>query len=142
VTKSSSAFRTIGEAALQTGVSARTLRDWELKFPELEPLKRAGGRRYYDPDAIALIGAIHALITVRGLTVRGVQLLLSERGSKGVIDEAESSSSASPQPPSAPHRSHPEGLASRPVGTHATKHLQDALARLESAKTGLQRARR
>jgi len=138
--KSSDAFRTIGETAQRTGVSARTLRDWETKFAELEPLKRAGGRRYYDPKAITLIDAIHTLISERGLTVRGVQLLLTERGPKGVIDEAMNAPSATPRPSNNQPRAPFNDTAPRRAASAPTAHLREALARLENAKTGLRRA--
>lgn len=140
--KSSDAFRTIGETARQTGVSARTLRDWETKFTELEPLKRAGGRRYYDPEAIVLIGAIHTLISERGLTVRGVQLLLTERGPKGVIDEVANAPAATPRSSTRQPRAPSKDAAPRRAAAAPTAHLREALARLENAKTGLRRALR
>jgi DNA-binding transcriptional MerR regulator len=60
------------------------LRFWESKFPQIRPVKRAGGRRYYRPDDIALLGGIKILLHDQGMTIRGVQKLLRERGPKHV----------------------------------------------------------
>ncbi|WP_164157471.1 MerR family transcriptional regulator [Sandarakinorhabdus rubra] len=75
--KSDSAFRTISEAADEIGVPAHVLRFWETRFPQLQPLKRAGGRRYYRPADMALLRQIRSLLHDAGMTIRGAQLALS-----------------------------------------------------------------
>ena len=75
--KAAGAFRTIGEVARQTGLPQHILRYWETRFPQLRPLQRGGGRRYYRPDDIALVERIDALLNRDGYTIRGVQQLLS-----------------------------------------------------------------
>jgi DNA-binding transcriptional MerR regulator len=82
--KSPDAFRTISEVAAQLDTPAHVLRFWESKFPQVKPVKRAGGRRYYRPDDIALLGGIKVLLHDQGMTIRGVQKLLRERGVKHV----------------------------------------------------------
>lgn len=82
--KSPDAFRTISEVAAQIDTPAHVLRFWESKFPQVKPVKRAGGRRYYRPDDIALLGGIKVLLHDQGMTIRGVQKLLRERGVKHV----------------------------------------------------------
>ena len=77
--KSDQAFRTIGELAGELGVPQHILRYWETRFPQLRPLQRAGNRRYYRPDDVALVRRIHRLLNQDGYTIRGVQQLL-ERG--------------------------------------------------------------
>ena len=77
--KSDHAFRTIGELAGELGVPQHILRYWETRFPQLRPLQRAGNRRYYRPDDVALVRRIHRLLNQDGYTIRGVQQLL-ERG--------------------------------------------------------------
>lgn len=78
--KAATAYRTIGEVAEQTGIKRNVLRYWESRFPQLRPLTRAGKRRYYSPEDIALIRRIHGLLEHEGYTIRGVQsLLASER---------------------------------------------------------------
>jgi DNA-binding transcriptional MerR regulator len=80
-TKGASAFRTIGEVADDLDLPAHVLRFWESKFPQLKPLKRAGGRRYYRPEDILLLRRIRQCLYQDGYTIRGVQKLLgvSER---------------------------------------------------------------
>jgi len=80
MTKSSQAFRTIREVAEWLGVAAHVLRFWESKFPQIKPVKRAGGRRYYRPSDMELVGGIKVLLHDRGLTIRGVQRMIRESG--------------------------------------------------------------
>ncbi|WP_439532914.1 MerR family transcriptional regulator [Polymorphobacter sp.] len=77
--KSQSAFRTIGEAAEALGVPQHVLRFWETRFPQLQPLKRGGGRRYYRPADMALLETIRAMLHDEGLTIRGAQQALAQR---------------------------------------------------------------
>lgn len=82
--KGPNAFRTIGELAQEIGRPQHILRYWETRFPQLRPLQRAGGRRYYRPEDVALVRRIHHLLEQEGYTVRGVQRLLeSERTTRG-----------------------------------------------------------
>jgi DNA-binding transcriptional MerR regulator len=74
--KSDLAFRTIGELAADLGVPQHILRYWETRFPQLRPLQRAGNRRYYRPDDVALAKRIHRLLNQEGYTIRGVQQVL------------------------------------------------------------------
>lgn len=74
--KAASAFRTIGELSQEIGVRQHILRYWETRFPQLRPLQRAGGRRYYRPEDVALVRRIHALLEQEGYTIRGVQSVL------------------------------------------------------------------
>jgi DNA-binding transcriptional MerR regulator len=74
--KSDLAFRTIGELSTDLGVPQHILRYWETRFPQLKPLQRAGNRRYYRPDDVALAKRIHRLLNQEGYTIRGVQQLL------------------------------------------------------------------
>ncbi len=78
--KSDTAFRTISEAADEIGVQAHVLRFWETRFPQLQPLKRAGGRRYYRPADMALLRQIKGLLHDGGMTIRGAQLALAGKG--------------------------------------------------------------
>jgi DNA-binding transcriptional MerR regulator len=78
--KSDSAFRTIGELSDELGVPQHILRYWETRFPQLRPLQRAGNRRYYRPDDVALVKRIHGLLNRDGYTVKGVQKLLAGKG--------------------------------------------------------------
>ena len=76
--KSAEAFRTISEVAGDLEVPQHVLRFWESKFPQIRPLKRAGGRRYYRPDDVALLRRIRQCLYEQGYTIKGVQKLLRE----------------------------------------------------------------
>jgi len=82
--KSPEAFRTISEVADWLGVPTHVLRFWESRFSQIKPVKRAGGRRYYRPSDMALIGGIKRLLHDDGMTIRGAQKLLREKGAKHV----------------------------------------------------------
>src|SRR5436190_19408711 len=74
--KGAAAFRTIGEVADDLDLPAHVLRFWESKFPQLKPLKRAGGRRYYRPEDVVLLRRIRQCLYQDGYTIRGVRQLL------------------------------------------------------------------
>ena len=78
--KSPNAFRTISEVADELHIPQHVLRFWETKFPQVRPLKRGGGRRYYRPDDIILLRRIADLLYTQGYTIKGVQRLLREGG--------------------------------------------------------------
>ena len=78
--KSPDAFRTISEVADWLGIQAHVLRFWESKFTQVKPIKRAGGRRYYRPADMKLLGGIRKLLHEDGLTIKGVQKILREEG--------------------------------------------------------------
>ncbi len=80
VKKAPNAFRTISEVADDLHIPQHVLRFWETKFPQVRPMKRGGGRRYYRPDDIALLRRISDLLYIQGYTIKGVQRLLREGG--------------------------------------------------------------
>jgi DNA-binding transcriptional MerR regulator len=82
--KAPDAFRTISEVADDLDVPQHVLRFWESKFPQIRPMKRAGGRRYYRPDDVDLLRGIRHLLYGEGYTIRGVQRILREQGQKFV----------------------------------------------------------
>ena len=84
--KSADAFRTISEVADWLGVQTHVLRFWESKFTQIKPVKRAGGRRYYRPADMLLLGGIRKLLHGDGLTIKGVQKILREEGIAHVAD--------------------------------------------------------
>ncbi len=87
--KSRDAFRTISEVAEWLDTPAHVLRFWESKFAQVKPVKRAGGRRYYRPDDMMLLSGIKALLHDQGLTIKGAQKLLREKGVKQVMSLGE-----------------------------------------------------
>ena len=78
--KAPNAFRTISEVADELHIPQHVLRFWEGRFPQIKPLKRGGGRRYYRPDDILLLRRISGLLYIQGYTIKGVQRLLRESG--------------------------------------------------------------
>jgi DNA-binding transcriptional MerR regulator len=88
--KSASAFRTISEVADDLEVPQHVLRFWETKFPQIRPMKRGGGRRYYRPEDIELLRQIRDLLYEQGYTIKGVQKLMREGGLKLGEEAAES----------------------------------------------------
>ena len=76
--KSPGAFRTISEVSNDLEVPPHVLRFWETKFPQIKPLKRGGGRRYYRPEDVSLLRRIRQLLYSDGYTIKGVQRLLKE----------------------------------------------------------------
>ena len=84
VEKAPDAFRTISEVADELDIPQHVLRFWESRFPQIKPMKRAGGRRYYRPDDVDLLRGIRHLLYGEGYTIRGVQRILREQGQKFV----------------------------------------------------------
>ena len=103
--KAPDAFRTISEVADHLETPAHVLRFWETRFPQVKPVKGAGGRRYYRPSDVALLAGIRRLLHTDGLTIRGVQKILREQGVRHVaalggeeLPETESLDAILPQP--------------------------------------------
>ena len=94
--KAPGAFKTIGELSEELGVAQHILRYWETRFPQLRPLQRAGNRRYYRPDDVALARRINRLLNEEGYTVRGVQKLLRDKSGEPV--EAPAPAAPAPAP--------------------------------------------
>jgi DNA-binding transcriptional MerR regulator len=85
VAKGPNAFRTISEAADELGVPQHVLRFWETKFSFIRPMKRAGGRRFYRPQDVAVLNGVRTLLHSEGLTIKGVQKLHRDHGLAQVI---------------------------------------------------------
>lgn len=155
--KSAGALRTIKEAADELDVPQHVLRFWETRFSQIRPMKRAGGRRYYRPDDVALLKGIKRLLHGQGYTIKGAQRVLRERGlrfvqsvGRGEIEAAAPSSqdaedllaeSLAPKglPDTEPHGDDagtPPGLS-----TEARLALEDALADLRACAAALARLR-
>jgi DNA-binding transcriptional MerR regulator len=83
--KSPEAFRTISEVAEALDVPPHVLRFWETRFTQVKPVKRGGGRRYYRPEDVRLLRGIRGLLYDDGMTIKGVQKILRERGLRHVI---------------------------------------------------------
>lgn len=138
--KSATAFRTISEVADDLDVPQHVLRFWESKFPQVRPLKRGGGRRYYRPEDVDLLGRIRQLLYKDGYTIKGVQRLMREGALKAKRDTAhEASAEAAAEALDGPV---PDGTAGAPLGSldpEARSALQGLLTELLALKADLRR---
>jgi DNA-binding transcriptional MerR regulator len=128
--KSAAAFRTISEVADDLEVPQHVLRFWETKFPQIKPLKRGGGRRYYRPEDVLLLRRIRQCLYHEGYTIKGVQRLLREGALK------EPAGSPAPAQPSLPILQRLE----RPAPGRASAN-DDSLALLRELRDELQELR-
>ena len=158
--KSDLAFRTISEAVELLGVPAHVLRFWEGKFPQIKPLKRAGGRRNYRPEDMALLRGIRALLYEDGYQIVGVQKVMKEQGvayvrARGSHDHVKSPSQFLSVPATSPANEALGAVARNPIfslsqpqdeaisgenshavlGPDVRNQLESALAKLERAQT-------
>src|SRR3984885_10131131 len=129
--KAPNAFRTISEVADDLHIPQHVLRFWETKFPQVKPLKRGGGRRYYRPDDIALLRRISDLLYIQGYTIKGVQRLLRDGGGRlsddipPPTDEERAAAAAEAQPAPAQEPELPlPGLAPPPMPGAARINLR------------------
>jgi DNA-binding transcriptional MerR regulator len=84
--KSPEAFRTISEVSKDLSLPQHVLRFWETKFAQIKPIKRGGGRRYYRPEDVKLLKGIKSLLYNDGYTIRGVQKVIKENGTKKLLN--------------------------------------------------------
>lgn len=148
VSKSAEAFRTISEVAEELDVPKHVLRFWEQKFPQIKPMKRGGGRRYYRPEDLDLLRGIRHLLHLEGYTIRGVQKILRTQG----VDEVkrcwmESTTPASP-PVEQPEAAKPKAKAGRKSAAKtasktapASRLPEEILRSLQSALSELEACR-
>lgn len=148
--KAPSAFRTISEVADQLHIPQHVLRFWETKFPQVKPMKRGGGRRYYRPDDIGLLRRISDMLYIQGYTIKGVQRLLREGGGKLAdelpppnpqdIDSDEQGKEGDMNVMAAPNPELPmPGLT--PAPRPASTNLRQANARAQQAEAEVDRLR-
>lgn len=156
MSKSPDAFRTIREVADMLDIPQHVLRFWEGKFPQVKPLKRAGGRRYYRPEDVDLLRGIRALLYAEGYTIKGVQKVLREGGPRRVCDVGRigtRKAGLAPMPAvdapaaqlvQAAEAAKPDPECLSPVGPHVPPErvtLEAALAELLALRDLLRRAR-
>jgi DNA-binding transcriptional MerR regulator len=141
--KSPDAFRTISEVAESLDLPQHVLRFWESRFPQIKPLKRGGGRRYYRPDDVELLRVIKHLLYDEGYTIKGVQRLFKEQGARAVASKSVAEQAvgpavapARPQEEIAPSPSEEGGLAGEDI-----ELLHNALADLAECERVLANAR-
>ncbi len=124
--KEEGALRTIGEVGEALGIKAHVLRYWEGQFPQLQPLKRSGGRRYYRPEDIALVEEIDRLVNKEGYTLRGAKGAL-----KGFAKGAQSASRVAPADVKAGSKEPSE------VRGHAFRSPAEVVSRLRAIRSNL-----
>jgi DNA-binding transcriptional MerR regulator len=101
-TKSAQAFRTISEVAAELDLPQHVLRFWETKFPQVRPMKRGGGRRYYRPEDLVLLRRIRKLLYDDGYTIKGVQKLLRDPSARVEPEKPRSTVEDAARPAAAP----------------------------------------
>jgi DNA-binding transcriptional MerR regulator len=151
--KSPEAFRTISEVADSMDLPQHVLRFWETRFPQIRPLKRAGGRRYYRPDDVERLRLIKRLLYDEGYTIKGVQRLFKEQGvqalTSGAVEPRLAFGAAEMERgPDLPAPALPEGAAPEPAeplagtpGVGDLVALRGALAEIAEAARILAQAR-
>src|SRR5271163_1376171 len=98
IEKGPEAYRTIREVADAMDLPQHVLRFWETRFPQIRPLKRAGGRRYYRPDDIERLRLIRRLLYDEGYTIKGVQKLFKEQGIQALSNAAQAHAEPAAEP--------------------------------------------
>jgi DNA-binding transcriptional MerR regulator len=129
VSKGPEAFRTISEAAEELSVPQHVLRFWETKFAFIRPMKRAGGRRFYRPQDLAVLKGVRRLLHDEGYTIKGVQRLHREQGVARLV--------AAGQGEAAPPEAGFTELLGGDLDEAARGRLTSALSDLEGAKARL-----
>ncbi|MDR3510876.1 MAG: MerR family transcriptional regulator [Caulobacteraceae bacterium] len=141
MTKGPDAFRTISEAADELGVPQHVLRFWETRFSFIRPMKRAGGRRFYRPQDIAVLRGVRTLLHDEGYTIKGVQRLHREQGVRRVLaaaqgpQPAEGTGAPPAEPPAPPAEA--ASRAARDLTDLERRRLTAALEDLTAIKADL-----
>lgn len=124
--KAPDALRTIGEVAQALGIRQHVLRYWEDQFPMLRPLKRSGGRRYYRPEDIALVGRIDQLVHRAGYTLRGARTVIEGEVRAGAFT-APAEPASSRDRPAASAASQPDPVDQGAGGPRSDDALRERL---------------
>jgi len=134
-TKSAKAFRTISEAAGELDLPQHVLRFWETKFPQIKPMKRAGGRRFYRPEDVDMLARIKTLLHTEGYTIKGVQKLLRQSGGQ----EPPPVSGQEVQPAVSENTSQPDKTPDQSPDSQSVMiaEITRAITTLESVRTDL-----
>jgi DNA-binding transcriptional MerR regulator len=148
MSKTAEAFRTISEVASELDVPKHVLRFWEARFPQIRPMKRGGGRRYYRPEDLALLRGICHLLHAEGYTIKGVQKILREQGIdqvKRISGEVAAPKEAPPAPAKRDRRGKTQaGAQAAPFGSaggHAVSSRSSSMSTLRAAIAELELCR-
>lgn len=142
--KAVDAFRTISEVADDLDIPKHVLRFWENRFPQIRPMKRGGGRRYYRPEDVELLRGIKQLLHSKGLTIKGVQRILREEGveqvkafGRGTGDDRQMPALTTGMPLQRLRRRAGRGSARQPRGADAKATIALVLRELEACRAML-----
>lgn len=140
-TKTTRAFRTIGEAADELSLQPHVLRFWESKFSQIRPIKRAGGRRLYRAEDIELLRGIKILLHEEKHPIKDVQKIIRIKGVNQVIQLGRSIKKAADPKPVKETILIPERLQEEPTTPKVTidnvtplKPVRDTIANHENVE--------
>jgi DNA-binding transcriptional MerR regulator len=142
IEKSSSAFRSIGEAASELGLETHVLRYWETRFPkDIRPIKRDDGRRMFRPQDMDALRAIRILVHERGMTLKGAKTILAEQGVEAVLAGSATLSAATLEAVPSPARELQASVARAFAAPDRKTRLEEALQELTDIKSRIDAAR-
>jgi DNA-binding transcriptional MerR regulator len=142
IEKSSSAFRSIGEAASELGLETHVLRYWETRFPkDIRPIKRDDGRRMFRPQDMDALRAIRILVHERGMTLKGARTILAEQGIEAVLAGTATLSAAPLEAVPSPARELQASVARAFAAPDRKTRLEEALQELTDIKSRIDAAR-
>ncbi len=67
----------IGEVSELCDVKPHVLRYWEQEFPQIDPVRRTGNRRYYQRQDVIVVRQIRSLLYDQGFTINGARQRLA-----------------------------------------------------------------
>ncbi len=126
-TKSPEAFRTISEVSKDLSLPQHVLRFWETKFTQIKPIKRGGGRRYYRPEDIKLLKGIKNLLYNDGYTIRGVQKVIKENGTRKILSQKITNNSFTDREHDNNENNNSNNLIGQTLGSTKRKKLMSVL---------------
>ena len=139
--KSPDAFRTISEAAEELDVPAHVLRFWESKFAQISPLKRAGGRRFYRPQDLALLRGIKHLLYSEGFTIKGAKKFIKDNGVASIVELGNNPKREIARAvDSADVEARQEPVRKAAPGGRSNREIKDVIQELEGARAKLKSA--
>jgi DNA-binding transcriptional MerR regulator len=142
IEKSSTAFRSIGEAASELGLETHVLRYWETRFPkDIRPIKRDDGRRMFRPQDMEALRAIRILVHERGMTLKGAKTILAEQGIDAVLAGTATLSAATLEAVPSPARELQASVARAFAAPDRKTRLEEALQELTDIKRRIDAAR-
>lgn len=142
IEKSSSAFRSIGEAASELGLETHVLRYWETRFPkDIRPIKRDDGRRMFRPQDMDALRAVRMLVHARGMTLKGAGTILAEQGIEAVLAGTATLSAATLEAVPSPARELQASVARAFAAPDRKTRLEEALQDLADIKSRIDAAR-